>query len=523
MIVVVMSIYASVLFVQEQRAQTNRMYQNAYNFSELVSTRIVDHFQAHYLTGNYVRFQTLLAEELEKNTDIADVVIADYLGNMLYHYETEATEIYSDGEVRQVSALNNTLLERIQGAYPSVETKDGQVLYVEVTEEGVRYVDAFGVTLDPSTWVEPGEEVVNIVRPLKGRSDDHRYAIYYEVSYGALHALLVDRAIQTVLLALLFISTGILVAYFFAMRVVNPIVRLTQGVSAMSKGELGKQVDVRTNDEVGLLAGSFNKMSKELKDATDALIVRERLAKEVELASKIQQEFLPQVIPSLGHLDIAAGVRPADAVGGDCYDFVPLDEHRMLFFIGDVTGHGVSAGLITAIANSIVYSLAHNENISTKEIAKNLNRVLRAKTRPDMFITMFIGLWDSQTQEVHYTPAGHEPTYVYKKSVGELQQLKKEGIALGLLDEVDGIMQEEVVSLHPGDTLIFYSDGIPEAWSKDRVMYDFERFEASIMKHIEKPRAQEVHDALIQDVYDFMGDAEQQDDITLIVFRLGEE
>ena len=161
-----------------------------------------------------------------------------------------------------------------------------------------------------------------------------------------------------------------------------------------------------------MLADTFNTMAKDLEVSTKAMVEKEKLTRELELAGEIQRELLPTELPKIENLDIAASLISAEEVGGDCYDFIPVGKDQMLFYIGDVTGHGVPAGLLSAINNALVPAFLDqfsdtkdvivNLNRLTKDIVLHLNRILKMKTRPNMFMTMVMAMWNKEKHILEY-------------------------------------------------------------------------------------------------------------------------
>ncbi len=513
LIFVVIATNTSIVLLQKYRELNEDIFRGAVSFSQLVSRDILQTYRLNYETNSFLKLPGEIKSLLELNHDIRNVRVAHYDGQLLYNFEQESTEKYT-GDARVIP--EGTLLERVKSSMPSVETTTGNIVYFEQKETGeIRFLNNNGQPLEQT--FNQSQQIKDMVYPV---SDGETYALVYDVSYDILNRRIQETTTNILLITVFSIILGISVTFLFSSRIIYPLKKLTASAMNISKGRFGQVINIKSKDEVGRLAKSFNKMSLELKAATDQLVQKERFAKEIELASKIQDEFLPKTIPNVGNLDIHAGVISADAVGGDCYDFIKTDEDNLLFYIGDVTGHGVSAGLVTAIANSLIYSLSFGDTPKDLQLLTHtLNKVMRAKTRPDMFITAFIGVWDSQKSELTYTPCGHEPTYIYSTKKKELTMLKKEGIALGIVENVEKILKNHTVTIETGDVLVMYTDGIPEAWNVERQLYGFERLEESIKRHAEKSTAKEIYEGILEDVYKFMGGYPQADDVTLMVMK----
>ncbi len=259
-------------------------------------------------------------------------------------------------------------------------------------------------------------------------------------------------------------------------------------------------------------------MASDLEVSTQQMVEKEKLTRELELAGQIQMELLPAQVPQVKNLDIAASLVSAEEVGGDCYDFLILDEDNMIFYIGDVTGHGVPAGLVSAINNALVPAFMEHYQ-TTQELIAHLNKILKTKTRPNVFMTMVMAHWHATESKIGFTQAGHDPIVHFKASDKTVSELSTGGMALGMVADITPIVKTDFVQMEMGDVAVLYTDGIPEAWQTDTESYGMDRFKESIIKNSQLTTAQEIHDALIKDVRDFMGDFPQADDITLIVVK----
>jgi len=494
---------------------TTDMFRKAVSFTELASQPILDSYLQDYATNNFIKVPGRVRNMLDLNKDITNVQVFDYEGTLLYDFAGEQTTQYA-GPIRKNEG--RLFINRLQDRLLSINTEDEKIVFVRTNEAGVpTYVDDNGISLaSENSEAKKIQDLILPITTLQGKS----YALRYFISYSTLDGRLMATITTTGVISLISIVFAVFFAFIFSGGLIRPLNILTEKARRIASGNFGETISLRTNDEVGRLADSFNHMSQALKSTTDSLLEKERFGKEIELASQIQAEFLPKKIPDMGGLDIHAGVLSAEAVGGDCYDFVQLTEDTLLFYIGDVTGHGVSAGLVTAIVNSLIYSQTLEEGqMDLKHITVMLNKVLRMKTRPDMFITLFLGIWNSKKGSLQFIPCGHEPGYIYSEDKKTVTPLIKRGIALGMLDRIDNLISLEEVALAKGDSLILYTDGIPEAWSPTKDQYGFKRFEESIKRHADKTTAKQLYDGIIEDVYLHMGNRPQSDDVSLVILK----
>ena len=509
-IIIIMVLGATAYFVIDQKIKEINLdiFNKAFSFAELTHERVVTNYENNYLEQAYANFDKELADIFLLNKDVTDLEIYDYNGNNLYR------DLDSN---KRVSQLSDNDLERIQHVYPSVNVKkSNKVVYLEKTHKGIRYTNFNGKDVDS---ISNTEQIGAIIYPFRDPNNSLRaYSIYYNVSYDALTERVRSTVVNITVLAIFGIIIALFIGGIVAGRITAPIKKLTKGAKEIGSGELHTRIEVKTQNEIGILANTFNKMAEDLQKSTQVLVEKEKMTKELELAGEIQRELLPKELPKTKNLDIAASVDPADEVGGDCYDFIPLNENNLLFYLGDVTGHGVPAGLVSAITNALVPAFLEHYT-DPKELVIQLNRILKMKTRANIFMTMVMNLWNSETNQLYFTQAGHDPIVYYRASDNLVAELPVGGMALGMVPDISHTVKTEVITLNQNDVAVFYTDGIPEAWKNDKETYGMERFKASIKAHSLLNTAQEIHDAILKDVRDFMGVFPQADDITLIVVK----
>ncbi len=504
-IIAVMGATAYLLIDQKTREINQDIFQKAISFAELTHERIISSFESNYQEGATVNFERELAQIYSLNRDIEGLSIYNYSGEALY--QSEALE----------SAFKPNL-ERIQAVFPSVRTADeNRIVYLEQIDSRLRYTDFNGQEVNE---VQDTEQVQNIVYPFRDPNDITRgFSLVYEVSYNSLDQLIQQMIMRISAIAVVGIIISLLVAFLLANGITAPIKTLSRGAEKIGKGDLKTRIPIKSKSEVGLLAKTFNEMAVELEKTTEVRIENEKNAKEFELAVEIQQDLLPTDLPEIQGLDIAASLMAASQVGGDCYDFIPLkDQKKLLFYIADVTGHGVGAGLVSAINNALIPALIeHYGNI--QDLVIELNRLLKLKTGSSIFVTMVMAMWDEVTNTIQFTQAGHNPVVHYHAASQKANTLSPGGVALGMVGDISEVIKSEQVKMEKGDVFILYTDGIPEAWKNDKENYGMERFLASIEKNVQLESAQAIHNGLIKDVKMYMGDHPQADDITLLVVK----
>src|SRR5690606_29438218 len=173
--------------------------------------------------------------------------------------------------------------------------------------------------------------------------------------------------------------------------------------------------------------------------------------------------------------------------GGDIYDYLSLGDKGTYIFIADVTGHGVPAGMIANITHSTLYSFSKVYE-KTDDILKSMNSIIHAKTKTNMFATALLARWNDETRRISYCNAGHEQIVYYQAKTQQVQLIGKGGMALGLMENVDALLKEQTLELQKGDVMVFYTDGIPEAWRTEKENLGMKRFTEIVQKVMSSAR-----------------------------------
>ena len=302
-------------------------------------------------------------------------------------------------------------LDRIQSINISVLLRTGRVIYLKFDSAG--NVTSLDVNEKPMDQIGPSDRITNIIVPI-----DNAYSIVYTINYQSLLTRLALAKYQISIFTIIGLVLTLLVSFVLSSSITNPILDLKRGVLKIATGDFESRVEVKTQDEVGLLAQSFNIMAQELQVSTKALVYKERVAKELELAVQIQTNLLPKDKLVLNGLDIAGGLIPATEVGGDAFDYIKVNDNQYITYLGDVTGHGVPAGIVSSIVNSLMY--AFREQVDLIKMVKQLNDVIRRKISQKVFVTMALTLWNEATRTITYANAGHPPVLYYDSATKKL-------------------------------------------------------------------------------------------------------
>jgi serine phosphatase RsbU (regulator of sigma subunit) len=242
----------------------------------------------------------------------------------------------------------------------------------------------------------------------------------------------------------------------------------------------------------------------------------DKLRRDLEIAGEVQRGLLPSTMPEIEHYQFAAVCRPADQTGGDYFDWQEISPKRVVFSVGDVTGHGVGPALVTAACRAYVRATM-NDSLSPVSLLGRVNELLHADIPDGKFVTMVLIDLDARSHQFRLLSAGHGPTLVVRERGGEIQSVDSQGLPLGLME--DQMMDEPVQgSLDEGDFVVAISDGFFEWSNASGELFGINRLQEVIITHRHES-AKDILSAMERSVREFVGDLPQQDDVTGLVIK----
>ncbi|MCP4423313.1 MAG: SpoIIE family protein phosphatase [Chloroflexi bacterium] len=241
---------------------------------------------------------------------------------------------------------------------------------------------------------------------------------------------------------------------------------------------------------------------------------RNRLAQELNVAREIQASFIPDGSPAIPGCDLASFWLAARQVSGDFYDFIPLRDGSWGIVVADVADKGVPAALFMALSRTILRTVAFNRDEPAATLMRT-NELIESDAQSDLFVTVFYAIWHPETQLLTYANGGHNPPILLRDN-GKIHLLRGDGMALGVLPNIEVASQS--VRLHPGDTLLLYTDGVTEAMNANYDEFGMERLRGTAVAH-QSESAPAIKDAITAAIRGHAGDTPQFDDITLIVMK----
>ncbi len=249
--------------------------------------------------------------------------------------------------------------------------------------------------------------------------------------------------------------------------------------------------------------------------AHDQLVAFQR---DMLTASRIQQSLLPKAFPpfpSRNDIDLYAHMVTAREVGGDFYDFYFIDEDRLAFTVGDVSGKGIPAAIYMAVSRTLLKAIA-SQVVNPGEVLRKLNALLIPESEEATYVTIFYGVLNTRTGEIQYSSGGHPQPFIVRTGCTVEQTPLPDGSILGKIPHLD--FETRKVVLKPGEGLYVYTDGVSEAMNQDGALY-LEQGLESILKTVGGGSAQQTLDGVLEDVKRHTSGAPQSDDITLLGLR----
>jgi sigma-B regulation protein RsbU (phosphoserine phosphatase) len=253
---------------------------------------------------------------------------------------------------------------------------------------------------------------------------------------------------------------------------------------------------------------------QELKTAQEQLVIKERLERELTIARQIQESILPDSLPELEGFDIAALTIPARAVGGDYYDFIPINRHRFGLVIGDACDKGIPAALFINLTNSLVHIEAPR-NPSPEACLQLVNHHLIEMSHSGMFVTLLYGILDISGR-FDYCRAGHPHPVVLDQHMQVVEAVSSPGMPLGIDENI--VLDAQTVVIPPGGLIVIYSDGLSEALDSSDNQFGVERL-LKALPAISSLPASQICSLIWKEVQEFVGEQPQSDDFTIIVIR----
>ncbi len=365
---------------------------------------------------------------------------------------------------------------------------------------------------------------------------DHLFAALGELAASIKFWLVVGIVVLGIFVAIaIYIGTGL------TRSVTGAVAQIYQATTHVNRGDFSHRISITSNDQIAALASSFNLMTESIEKLILEQKEKHRLENEITIAQEVQAQLFPRHISQLPSLEVYGFCRPARSVSGDYYDFLTIGSEKLILAVGDVSGKGISAALLMATIHSAVraYSMEGipilrqaqavgagpalaakydpiipGAEVSPGKLLSLLNHQLYHSTPMEKYATLFLAAYDGEDRRLTFSNAGHLPPMLLGEN-GSIQRLEDGGTVVGLFDDIS--YDEGSVQLRRGDIFLAYSDGVTEPEN------DFGEFgEPRLIELVQENRdlpLDRVTEIVTAAVDDWIGSAEQPDDVTLVLAR----
>ena len=300
-------------------------------------------------------------------------------------------------------------------------------------------------------------------------------------------------------------------------KLIVPLVSGNEILGFLSLGEkLSEEAYSKEDKQLLLSVAEQTAIALEYSNLISQVAEQEKLKRELQIATEVQARLFPQTFPPMETLEYTGYCKAARAVGGDYFDFIPLDGNRLGIALGDVSGKGISSALLMANLQALLRSGAELRGNEIDLLMNDINRLLCASTETHKYATFFYCVYEDHQRRLDYVNAGHNPPIVFRAD-GGIERMETGGLIVGMLPDV--VYKKGLMDLKPGDILLIYSDGLTEAMNAEEEEFGEER----VMKIICNNRTlavKELCDLILSESNEFVGDAPQHDDLTLVLARV---
>jgi len=359
------------------------------------------------------------------------------------------------------------------------------------------------------------EEVISIALKMKAYIDSQA-----NVATEQINDMLYQVTTKAFILVCIMIISVIIISIWVSKSITTPILKLTNGVKELATGNFNSKIDISSNDEIGILAECYNKMTDDLKkyieNLTEITAEKERIGAELSVATEIQADMLPKIFPPFSGRDdihIAPMIQPAKEVGGDFYDFFFIDKEqtKLALVIADVSGKGVPAALFMVIAKVLI---KNNNDLPPDQVLYTVNNLLCHDNNSNMFVTTFYSVIDLNTGEFTYANAGHNPPLLYTEKDKKAEYLiLPKSPPLAVFPNKKYTSQS--LTLSKGDTLLLFTDGVTEAFNPSSEMYGIDRLLHNT-SHLWNLPVNDIVVEIYNSIKEFADIEPQSDDITIL-------
>lgn len=343
-----------------------------------------------------------------------------------------------------------------------------------------------------------------------------------EQALSAVRTLMRRSVIFTSMILCLLIIVGV----FAASTLTKALRSLADATSKVMDGDFTVRVEPKSHDEIGTLALSFNKMTEEVSRLMDKTAENARMEAELQTAQTVQDTLFPKNEAHLGPISIYGNSVPASECGGDWWHYSQVGS-KVYVWIGDATGHGVPAALLTSAARAVASVIEGIEGVTPGEALTMLNKAIHATSKGEMMMTFFLACFDLEKMTLTYSNASHDPPFLLSHEV-ESKPKRKDYLPLmeinnpRLGEKADSQYDNYELQISAGDRLVFYTDGILDVKSPEGEIFGERRFLKSLSS-INKQEVEKTVTSVFTELNEFRQETPLDDDVTLILVEFEQQ
>jgi len=317
-------------------------------------------------------------------------------------------------------------------------------------------------------------------------------------------------------LALFFLAVAVAGSIMLASFIIRPIRALTHGAEIVGRGDLDYRIDIRSRDELGMLARQFNRMTAQIREAKNKEIESRVMEEQIEMAREIQEGLNPTAFYDKSGIQIKGYTKAMRGVGGDYFDYYEIDEDRIGALISDVSGKGIPASLVMVMIRTVFVTQIKQPNVTCRDIVNAINTSLSADFAIDKFATLFFVIYHRKSGILEFSNAGHGPLFCYRRARNMCTVTKLDGMPIGIDEESE--YKQAKAALDPGDIVVLYTDGVTETRNENNEEYGIKRLNRLIVEN-NHLNAEELVMRLVRDLEEFRGNEPPHDDTTILIMK----
>jgi serine phosphatase RsbU (regulator of sigma subunit) len=331
-----------------------------------------------------------------------------------------------------------------------------------------------------------------------------------------------DRYVKILVNVIASLAVTLMFIYFMAAlfaavliySITRAVNRIEKGTKAVERGDFSYRIGMKPHNQLGEMAQSFDRMTESIATLLTNVAEKERLQSEIEIAATIQRNLLPKEGPQNRGVSFSAHFEPTASIGGDYYDVFNLDKSHLAVAIGDVSGHGLSTGLVMAMVKAAITTLVE-EGADEVSLFRRLNDLVHRSTERRAFMTLAFTIFDLERSVIRHTNAGHLYPYLLRQGQPP-HSIELPSLPLGVRSKIKTRTVE--VNLEEGDTIVYLSDGIIEAQNEQGDPFGFDQLESLLRQAVDtSPNA--IRDAILLAVAQHVGNRPADDDRTVMILR----